>query len=121
MMNAVSRGFAVHVRSPHNPRPVPWAAWSGGESQRLRLAAQEGLGNLIRASTGSDVPLEVWDEPTDGLSDSGISDMLDSLSARAASERRQIWVIDHRALDYGGFDGEVTVVKGPGGSRVVPG
>ncbi len=115
--NTISRGFTVYVKSPHNDKPVPWAAWSGGEAQRLRVSAQEGLANLIRASTGANIPLEVWDEPTDGLSDTGIQDLMETLRARAITERRQIWVIDHRALDYGNFDGEVTVVKDKRGSR----
>jgi len=117
---SISRGFSVMVRSPHNDRQVPWESWSGGEAQRLRLSAQEGLGNLIRMTTGADIPLEVWDEPTDGMSEQGIADLLTALGERARREARQIWVVDHRALGHGGFDGEVTVVKDArSGSRFV--
>ena len=115
---SVSRGFNVFVKSPHNDQQVPWAAWSGGEAQRLRMATQMGLANLIRDRTGADIPLEVWDEPTDGLSREGIADLLDALRERAMREQRQIWVIDHRSLDYGNFDGGATIVKGPKGSRI---
>lgn len=115
----LSRGFSVSVISPHNDERVPWESWSGGESQRLRLAAQCGLANLIRSRTGCDIPLEVWDEPTEGLSEEGITDLMQALSERAARERRAIWIVDHRALGYGGFSGTVTVVRDEKGSRVV--
>jgi DNA repair exonuclease SbcCD ATPase subunit len=115
----LSRGFSVSVLSPHNAERVPWESWSGGESQRLRLAAQCGLANLIRSRTGCSMPLEVWDEPTEGLSEEGINDLLAALSQRAAREQRTIWVVDHRALGYGGFAGTVTIVRDERGSRVV--
>lgn len=114
----VSRGFQVFVQSPHNQRPVPWEAWSGGESQRLRVAAQEGLADLIRGRLAVDFLLEVWDEPTQWLSPQGVTDLLDELAARARREQRQIWIVDHRSLGYGGFDGEVCIVKDADGSRV---
>jgi len=115
----MSRGFTVSVLSPDNEERVPWESWSGGESQRLRIAAQCGLSNLIRARTGCDMPLEVWDEPTEGLSEEGITDLLGALNERAHRERRAIWVVDHRALGYGGFAGTVTIIKDDRGSRVV--
>lgn len=114
---SISRGFSVFVRSPHNDRQVPWESWSGGEAQRLRLAAQQGLANLIRSATGAVAGFEVWDEPTRGMSASGIEDLLESLSERARRERRQVWIVDHRSPGYGGFDGGVTVVKDEKGSR----
>lgn len=115
----LSRGFSVSVISPHNEERVPWESWSGGESQRLRLAAQCGLSNLIRDRTGCDFPLEVWDEPTEGLSEEGITDLLTALNERAIREQRAIWVVDHRALGYGGFTDTVTVIKDEKGSRIV--
>jgi len=113
---SIQRGFTVTVVSPHNPRPVPWEAWSGGEAQRLRLAAQCGLANLIRSSLGVTLPIEAWDEPTDGMSPQGISDLLQSLSARAQAEQRQIWIIDHHSLNFGGFAGTSGVIKTKAGS-----
>ncbi len=114
----IQKGFSVMVLSPHNKEAVPWESWSGGESQRLRCAAEMGLSNLIRSSRGLDFPLEVWDEPTQHLSAQGVSDLLDCLAARARDNRRQIWVVDHRTLGYGDFDGMVTVVKDENGSRI---
>lgn len=113
---SVSKGFTVTVLSPHNADPVPWESWSGGETQRLRLAGQMGLADLVRARTGAAIPLEVWDEPTQGLSAQGITDLLDCLKTRAQQERRQVWVVDHHSLGYGAFDGVVTVVKERTGS-----
>ncbi len=115
------RGFSVSVLSPHSEEGVPWESWSGGESQRLRLAAQCGLSNLIRDRTGCDLPLEVWDEPTEGLSEEGITDLMTALSERAQREHRIIWVVDHRALGYGGFTDTATIIKDEKGSRVVQG
>lgn len=114
----LQRGFNVTVQSPHNTKPVPWEAWSGGESQRLRVAAQQGLGNLIRSRTGCPLNIEVWDEPTQWMSGQGVTDLLDSLAARAKAEGRQIWIVDHRSLHYGGFTGSAGVIKEKkGGSR----
>jgi DNA repair exonuclease SbcCD ATPase subunit len=115
---SIQRGFSVLVKSPHNPAPTPWEAWSGGEAQRLRLAGNMGLADLIRARTGTALELEVWDEPTNGLSPQGLKDLLESLETRARNEGRQIWLVDHKAHDFGGFTGTATVIKAPSGSRV---
>jgi DNA repair exonuclease SbcCD ATPase subunit len=115
----LSRGFSVSVRSPLNKERVPWESWCGGEAQRLRLAAQAGLSNLIRSRTGCDLPLEVWDEPTESLSEEGIADLLTALRERAIREQRVIWIVDHNTLGFGGFDGTATVIKDEKGSRVV--
>lgn len=117
----LQRGFTASVISPHNPKPVPWEAWSGGESQRLRLAANMGLSNLTRARTGTPLNMEVWDEPTQFLSPQGVTDLLDTLAARAQTERRQIWIVDHRTLGYAGFTQSFGVVKTEAGSHFVKG
>lgn len=114
---SISRGFNVLVQSPHNERAVPWEAWSGGEGQRLRIATQEGLADLIRSRTGATINLEVWDEPTEHLSGQGVNDLLDALAGRARREQRQVWVVDHRSLGYGAFTDVYTVVKDADGSH----
>lgn len=115
---SVQRGFSVLVRSPHNRLSVPWAAWSGGEAQRLRLACNMGLADLIRSRSGVSLNLEVWDEPTAGLSHQGVQDLLEALATRARNENRTIFVVDHRTLGFGGFDKTCTVVKSADGSQV---
>lgn len=110
----VKRGFSVTIKSPSNTRPVPWKVWSGGEAQRLRLGAAMGLSNLISAYTGYRPFVEVWDEPSDGMSPEGIKDMLATLARRAATNNRQVWVVDHSALESGAFVETVTAVKRDG-------
>lgn len=105
----IARGFNVFVKSPKNDRQVPWESWSGGEAQRLRVATQEGLANLIRSSTGASIALEVWDEPSHGMEAEGLADLLEALRERAHAEKRQIWVTDHHALGSAAFDGTVLV------------
>lgn len=118
---SVQRGFSVTVISPHNHKAVPWESWSGGEKQRLRIAANMGLSNLIRSRMGVDLALEVWDEPSMGLSQEGVSDLLTTLERRARVEGRQIWIVDHTSRSFGHFAGEVTIVKDADGSRIEQG
>lgn len=113
----IKRGFAVSVQSPSNMKPVPWEAWSGGEKQRLIDAAQMGLSNLIRARTGATIPLEVWDEPTKGMSPRGVQDLLEALHTRAFREKRQIWVVDHTRIGFSKFTGSAGVIKTKAGSH----
>lgn len=114
----IARGFSVSVLSPYNSKPVPWESWSGGESQRLRLAATMGLSNLIRSRTGADLPLEVWDEPSAGLSPQGVHDLLEALNHRAHTEQRPIWIVDHTSYSWGGFAGGATITKRKPGSVI---
>jgi DNA repair exonuclease SbcCD ATPase subunit len=115
---SVQRGFDVKIISPHNETPVPWESWSGGESQRLRIATTMGLANLIKSSTGSQFNLEVWDEPTQHMSEQGVSDLLDSLAERSQNFNKQIWIVDHRSLGYGNFDAIRTIVKTENGTTL---
>lgn len=114
----IRKGFNVMIYSPYNTKPVPWEAWSGGESQRLRLAGVFGLANLILARSGAQWSLEIYDEPTRWLTNSGIQDLVDTLSARAREQNKQIFLIDHRDLDVQKFDGMYTVIKDASGSRI---
>jgi DNA repair exonuclease SbcCD ATPase subunit len=114
----VQRGFNVLVSSPSNPGPVPFAAWSGGESQRLRLAGAMGFANLINNMRGQQPNVELWDEPSQWMSNRGIDQMLDALAERARKYNRCIILADHRALGYGKFNSIITVVKDKHGSRI---
>lgn len=107
----LKRGFTTLIESPTNPRPVPWTVWSGGEAQRLRLAADMGLTNLILSYTGSESFVEVWDEPSSGMSVEGVDDMVQAFKDRAQSLGKQIWLIDHRSLGSGAFDAVHVAVK----------
>jgi DNA repair exonuclease SbcCD ATPase subunit len=112
----VSRGFDILVMSPMSPEGVPWESWSGGETQRLRVACAAGIAELIRSRTLADPFFEIWDEPTAHLDENGVQDLIAYFGAR--SDQRQIWIVDHRSLDSGAFDGSLTVVKDEKGSHV---
>lgn len=115
----IKKGFAVLISSPHNEKPVPWEVWCGGESQRLRLAGNMGLANLILNRKGITTNLEVWDEPSTWLSSAGIHDLMESLYYRASDLDKQLWIVDHRSLDYGNFAKVVTVEKTKKGSIII--
>jgi DNA repair exonuclease SbcCD ATPase subunit len=114
----LSKGFQVFINSPLSNGEVPWEAWSGGESQRLRLAGAMGLANLLLNRKGIQSNIEVWDEPSSYLSQSGISDMIEYLAQRAAENNKQIWLVDHRTLDFGDFQSTVIITKDEDGSHI---
>lgn len=115
---SLQRGFHTFISSPYNPEPVPWEAWSGGETQRLRLAATMALADVLQDSAGIRWNLEVWDEPSTWLSEQGIEDLLRSLRERAERTGKEVWIVDHRSLSSGEFSGEAVVIKDHEGSRV---
>ena len=116
----VSRGFQVFVQSPTSPQGtmVPLEAWSGGEGQRLRLAGTLGLANLILDQRGITPNLQVWDEPLYGLSGTGRDDALELFREQAHTTGKQIWLVDHRALEFG-FDRVVCINKDKTGSHII--
>ena len=115
----VKRGFQCMVRSPGSVEDAPWEAWSGGETQRLRLAVNMGMANLICERTGVTPNVEFWDEPTTGMSEPGIAALLELLKERSERTKKIIMLADHRALDFGGFDGIITIEKGKDGSQII--
>lgn len=112
-------GFNVLVKSPYNKKQVPFAAWSGGEKQRLKIAGTMGFMSLVSARTGLDLSLEVYDEPTQHLSPQGIDSLLEALRVRALQEGKRIWLVDHHTLDYGGFTSTAVVSKAEDGRSTV--
>jgi DNA repair exonuclease SbcCD ATPase subunit len=115
----VSKGFTVGIVPPGLEEAIPWESWSGGETQRLRIAGAIGLASLISARKGIDCNIEVWDEPTAHLSEEGIVDLLSFFSERSRDVEKQIWMVDHRSLSSGDFDGRVMVLKDESGSHVL--
>jgi exonuclease SbcC len=111
----VKKGFAVTISTPQNLEPVPWNAWSGGETQRLRLAGALGMADLIVSKSGVYPELEVLDEPSQYLSTAGIESLLDILKDRAKTTGKRIFLVDHRHLGAEVFDGVYTIVKTPDG------
>lgn len=115
---SISKGFHIEVQSPHNKKPVAWESWSGGQSQRLRLSAVMGMADMITARHGLSPNLEVWDEPSIWLSDRGIDDLLAALESRAHEQQKQVWLVDHRDLQYRGFAGRLDLVFDDRGSHI---
>jgi DNA repair exonuclease SbcCD ATPase subunit len=109
-------GIRVHVTSPH--AQGPWEVWSGGELQRIRLSVAIGLSSLIQRMSGIYYTWEVWDEPSAWLSAEGIEDLLTALQYRAEVSDKAVWLLDHRALTFGGFSEIWQVQKTPEGSRI---
>jgi hypothetical protein len=113
----VKLGVRITIKSPKHEGP--WESWSGGETQRLRLAIAEGLASVIQRARGVFWNIEVLDEPTSWLSSEGIEDLLEALRYRADVLGKQIWIVDHRALNFSGFSGIYTVIKDANGSRML--
>jgi len=114
---SVRLGISLQVTSP--TATSSWESWSGGEAQRLRLAVALGLGSLIQRASGTSFSFEIFDEPTNFLSTEGIEDLLEALNYRAQSQRKQIWIVDHRALTYSGFSEIWSAVKGIKGTKII--
>ncbi len=114
----INRSFTILIRSPHTEDAVPWEVWSGGESQRLRLAISLGFANLITSRMGIQPNVEMYDEPSQFLSESGIQDLLTVLAERAERQKKIILLADHRVLDFGGFAGTLMVTKDENGSHI---
>lgn len=109
-------GVQIHIISPISEGS--WEVWSGGETQRLRLAIAMGLGSLIQRAAGSWFSFETWDEPSAWLSSEGIEDLLQALQYRAESQKKSIWLVDHRALQFSGFKEIWVVSKETSGSSI---
>lgn len=116
--NTIKKEFQVLIDSPHNDGLVPWESWSGGESQRLRIAGTTGLASLILARKGITTNVEFWDEPTNGLNQKGVEDLMSTLSDHAKDNGKQVWVVDHRSLSFGNFKKAVCVRKTKSGSII---
>lgn len=113
----ISRGFSAFVRSPGNEDPVPWEAWCGGETQRLKVATSLALADLVSVQRHFRCSVEVLDEPTRGMTQEGVEDLLRSLRDRALREKKVIWIVDH-STPTGVFDGTAMVRKTRNGSVI---
>lgn len=118
---SIKREFVINVQSPYNQDLVPWESFSGGERQRLRMAFLFGLQSFMTQRTGVEPSLLFVDEPTTWLSEGGIGDMLTFLAMKAKRDGLQVWLADHRTLDFGDFAGHLVVVKTAEGSHIEKG
>lgn len=113
-----SRGLFITVLSPHNKKAVRWASWSGGEAQRLRLIGSIALAEVLLNWIGVDPNLEVLDEPTKGLSQEGVENLVDLMADWARRLSRKVVLIDHHAVESARFAAVLSVVKDRAGSRL---
>lgn len=113
----IIKGFVVLIYPPGSEQPVRYESYSGGETQRLRMAGDLGLANLIMERAGLTNTVEFFDEPSRHLSQEGLLDLAESLCQRAASQGKRILLVDHHVLDFGGFAATYIVVKDTDGSR----
>ena len=112
----VKKGFAVQVKSPTSPDFVPWEAWSGGERQRIRIAATLALSDVLLSAAGITFDFEIWDEPSTYITEEGFESFLQQLHGRAIDLKKRIFLTDHRQLDSGYFGGELRITKREGGT-----
>jgi DNA repair exonuclease SbcCD ATPase subunit len=114
---SVTKGFTVLIYDPSG-KSHKYETFSGGETQLLRLAGSLGLANLIMERAGLINKQEFYDEPSSHLSKEAVANLCETLQQRAESTNRQIWLVDHTALDFGGFKEVLTVTKGKQGSTI---
>lgn len=114
----VTKGFVVFIYAPGCDLPTKWEAWSGGESQRLRLAGDLGLANLIMEQAGLRNSIEFFDEPSAHLTQGGLLDVAETLHQRALQANKRIFLVDHNAIDFGDFADRLYITKGRLGSRL---
>lgn len=114
----LTKGFVVFVHVPKHDKPVRFEAWSGGETQRLCLAGDMGLSNLIMLRAGLMNDIEFYDEPSARLSAEGLNDLAETLAERAEMTNKRIFLIDHHIMDFGRFAGTIRVIKDGKGSSI---
>ena len=110
--------IVVDIFSPNNRDPVRYESWSGGETQRLRLAVAMAISELVHDGAGHEHSFEVFDEPSSWLSEQGINELLQTLKDRAQDFGLMTFIIDHRQLEFG-FTGSINVVKNDSGSSII--
>jgi DNA repair exonuclease SbcCD ATPase subunit len=96
--------LSVTVQTPEAPDvQVPWKSWSGGEAQRLRVAGAAAFSDLVCSRMGAAPFLEIWDEPTQHLSQVGCEDLMEFFEQRSRLLNKQLWIIDHRTTNSAGI------------------
>lgn len=111
----ITKGFTVAIQASGNEKPVKFEAWSGGETQRLRLAGDLGLANLIMENAGLRSTIEFFDEPSRHLSQEGMLDLAETLHQRAIDSKKRIFVVEHNLTDYP-YTATLPIVKSSDGS-----
>lgn len=112
----VRPGIAIFVRPPGVKQQIRWESFSGGERQRLRLVGTLALAEVLLENIGLWVNLQVFDEPTAGLSSRGVADLVELLAEQARYSKRTIWFSDQHVVESAQFAGVVTAIRDRRGS-----
>lgn len=107
----------IHIEAMNRTGQGNYKSFSGGESQRVRLAVSMGLAGLIQSLSGVVYTTEVWDEPMSWLSPEGMEDLIQCLHQRSELTGKSIWLLDHQPLNYP-FDQVWEVTKEADGSVI---
>lgn len=110
--------FRASIECPTIEGSLPWGSYSGGESQRLRIAAEIAFCELVRTRAGFFPNIEFWDEPTPHLSSDGVTDLMAYMKERSKEYGLQVWVVDHRMPASAAFDSELLITKTSKGSTI---
>lgn len=116
---ATSVGFTTLLFPCDAAQPIKFESYSGGESQRWQLAAAFGLSEIILGRAGVQPNIEVYDEPSKGMSPEGVEALLEHLATRAKELNRAIFVTDHHSLERGMFTSTILVERDAEGSHVI--
>src|SRR5258706_6988595 len=114
----VTKGFITLITDPKG-YTTKYETLSFGETQRVKLAGCFGLANLIMERSGLVSKVEMYDEPSEHMTEEGIADTLNTLRDRAINSERVIVVVDHHAISYGDFAGTIMIEKDENGSRII--
>jgi len=114
----VTKGFTTLITDPKD-YTTKYETLSFGETQRVKLAGCFGLANLIMERAGLVSKVEMYDEPSEHMTEEGITDTLNTLRDRAMNNARVVIVVDHHAISYGDFAGTTMVEKDENGSRII--
>jgi len=114
----VTKGFITLITDPKG-YTTKYETLSFGETQRVKLAGCFGLANLIMERAGLVSKIEMYDEPSEHMTEEGITDTLNTLRDRAIGNDRVIITVDHHAISYGDFSGTIMVEKDEHGSRII--
>lgn len=114
----IKRGLTVDIFKPKAEKPSRWESYSGGEGQRLRLISGLALSETLLRHAGINCDLEILDEPSRHLSAQGVRDLCDYLADRAAGMNKQIWLVDHQAIESSRFDTLTTIRRGKSGAKI---
>lgn len=114
----VTKGFTVMITPPGAKEPIRYESYSGSETQRLRLAGNLGLANLIMERAGLSNTIEFFDEPSAHMNPNGLIDLAEALAQRAQAQGKVIFLVDHNVPDFSGFAGTLTVTMDARGSRL---